>query len=191
VPEEKTSPRARFARVKAEAARSSRYHAPFVLVFSPGECLPSDVGAFGRDAGNCYESGRFLACILTASAAVEIILNRDSRMRAGRRGWCHMNAKLMRTAQDRGLPVDRLLEGADDFKTDNSVTFLRLRNQIAHGNLDGIIDLTREGFALDYSRKAAKLALAHLNNADEFILEWFNTAPDVQQRRIRRGLWPT
>jgi hypothetical protein len=101
------------------------------------------------------------------------------------------HGKMDHAARRHNLAVTDLLEGADDFKTDNSVTFLRLRNQIAHGNLDGIIDLAREGFALDYSRKAAKLALAHLNKADQFILEWFNTAPDVQQRRICRGLWPT
>jgi hypothetical protein len=29
-------------------------------------------------------------------------------------------------------------------------------------NLDGIIDLARDGFALDYSKKAAELALTHL-----------------------------
>jgi hypothetical protein len=121
---------------------------------------------------------------------VEIILNRDSRMRSGSLGWKTMNSKLLRRAQERGLPVASLLEEPDTLKTDNSVRFLRLRNQIAHGRLDGIVDLAAHGFALDYSDEARALALSHLNKTDRFVLDWFNTSPDVQQRRIRRGRWP-
>ena len=186
-----SKPHARFARLKAATLRpGQRYSRPFVIVFSPGECCPHDVGAFSRDAAHSFENGRFLACILTASAAVEIILNRDSRMNVGLRGWRHMNAKLLRTATERGLPVHCLLQGGDNLKTDASVTFLRLRNQIAHGNLDGLVNLAVDGFALDYSATAAELALGHLNKTDEFILEWFNTSPDAQERRIRHGCWP-
>ena len=192
-PDEKKRPLARLARVKATSAVYSnrRFRLPLVTVFSPGSCLPHDVGAFSRDAGNCYEDGRFLACILAASAAVEIILNKDSRMCSGRPGWRAMNVKLLRIAQKAGLPVDSLLEVGETLKTDRSVTFVRLRKGIAHGNLDGIIDTSQEGFALDYSAKARALALEHLNKADRFVLEWFNTAPDVQQYCIRNGCWPT
>lgn len=190
--DEKRKPLARVLPIKGTAVESNRrFRLPVVTVFSPGSCIPSDVGAFGREAGNCYEDGRFLACILAASASVEIILNKDSRMHSGRPGWRIMNAKLLRIAQKAGLPVDSLLDVGETLKTDGSLAFLRLRNGIAHGNVEGIIDISREGFALDYSQKARELALEHLNRADRFVLEWFNTAPDVQQYCIRNGCWPT
>jgi hypothetical protein len=107
---EERKPSARFAAVKDLSSQPGRlFRLRYVAVFSPGSCMPRDVGAFGRDASNCYEAGRFLACILAASAAVEIILNKDSRMRRVIRGWQNMNAKLLRTAGKANLPVRELL----------------------------------------------------------------------------------
>ena|ERR1700730_7597642 len=43
---------------------------------------PIDVFSYTREATHCFHERRFLACIAMASTAVEIILNRDRRLRA-------------------------------------------------------------------------------------------------------------
>ncbi len=48
----------------------------------PAERLPTDLFSYTREAGHCLRERRFLACIAMASTAVEIILNRDRRLRA-------------------------------------------------------------------------------------------------------------
>ena len=78
-----------------------RFRLRYVAVFSPGSCMPRDVGAFGRDASNCYEAGRFLACILAASAAVEIT---SALRRACGVGGQHHQVHL---AADRAQPLQQ------------------------------------------------------------------------------------
>jgi hypothetical protein len=48
----------------------------------PAERLPMDLFSYTREAGHSLRERRFLACIAMASTAVEIILNRDRRLRA-------------------------------------------------------------------------------------------------------------
>jgi hypothetical protein len=51
----------------------------------PAERLPMDVFSYTREAGHCLQERRFLACVAMASTAVELILNRDRRLRVLRR----------------------------------------------------------------------------------------------------------
>lgn len=46
---------------------------------------PMDVFSYTREAAHCFVERRFLACIAMASSAVEIILNRDLRLKGGSR----------------------------------------------------------------------------------------------------------
>ena len=57
---------------------------------------PMDVFSYTREATHCFHQRRFLACIAMASSAVEIILNRDRRLKVlpnfkGRDGWTYLN----------------------------------------------------------------------------------------------------
>jgi hypothetical protein len=124
-----------------------------------------------------------------SSALVERIINMDSRMLPDHPGRRYLTARELRTAQKRGLPVDQLLGASDDLKRDDTVRFLMLRNQLAHGNLDGLIEFGGGG-PTDYYEGARTAALEHLMKAAKFEVEWYNTAPDVQEGRITNGRWP-
>ena len=43
---------------------------------------------------------------------------------------------------------------------------------------------------VDYDPKAEVEALDQLKKGDRFIVEWFNTAPDVQECHIQNYRWP-
>jgi len=80
---------------------------------------PIDVFSYTREATHCFDQRRFLACIAMASTAVEIILNRDRRLRAltnfkSRDGWSYLNNRTLRIARDNGLPSNALLSPGDD-----------------------------------------------------------------------------
>lgn len=158
-----------------------------VVYFTQATHHPLDVFAYGREALWCFNQSRYLATIISASANVEIILNKDSRMHHHGGGWRTLNMKLLRTAGDRGLPTRQLLAKGESL-TSTSIGFIKLRHQIAHGNLAGIIGF--EGTLPDYSIEAREAALSHLEKAEQFVIEWYNTSPDVQDRRIMHRRWP-
>jgi hypothetical protein len=57
------------------------------------------------------------------------------------------------------------------------------------GNLAGIVGFEHIGTP-DYSAEAREAALNHMKKAEAFVMEWYNTAPDVQERCIVRHQWP-
>jgi hypothetical protein len=72
----------------------------------PAERLPMDLFSYTREAGHCLRERRYLVCIAMASTAVEIILNRDRRLRALPNykppdGWAYLNNRTLRIARDR------------------------------------------------------------------------------------------
>jgi len=69
-----------------------------------------------------------------------------------------------------------------------SIEFIDLRNRIAHGNLEGIVGFEHTG-SPDYSGEARVAALSHMKKAEAFAMEWYNTVPDVQERRIVHHQW--
>jgi hypothetical protein len=182
---EKKPPCASFRKLKPEYVRNGHDD---VLVFTQAMHLPRDVAAYGREAPNCFNERRYLATIILSTAAIEIILNKDSRMRVAGRGWQNLNIKQLRDGDKNGLPVAALL-GPGESLRGRSVEFIDLRNRIAHGNLQGMIGFEHTGTP-DYSREAREAALSHMKKADAFVMEWYNTAPDVQERKILNQRWP-
>jgi hypothetical protein len=182
---EKQPPRASLRKIKPEFVKNGHEE---VLYFTHATNVPSDVFAYGREAPNCFDQRRYLATIVLATAEIEIILNKDSRMRWAGGGWRTLNMKLLRDATGMGLPVQCLLRPGESLKA-RSIEFVDLRNQLAHGNLTGIVGFERTGTP-DYSEEARRAALSHMKKAEAFVVEWYNTAPDVQERKILNHGWP-
>lgn len=156
----------------------------------PAERLPMDLFSYTREAGHCLRERRFLACIAMASTAVEIILNRDRRLRAlpdykASDGWAYLNNRTLRTARENGLPTDKPLSLGDDLNARKPIEFVELRNKIAHGEITRLVtDLS------DYDASAEGMAADQETKMRLFVSEWFNTAPDVQEGHIRNNRWP-
>src|SRR6266403_3221920 len=102
------------------------------------ERMPMDLFSYTREAGHCLLERRFLASIAMASTAVELILNRDRRLRAlpdfqRAYGWANLNNRTLRIARENGLPTDALLSARDDLDSNTPIGFVELRNKVAHG----------------------------------------------------------
>jgi hypothetical protein len=153
------------------------------------ERCPMDLFSYTREAAHCLLERRFLAVIALSSTAVELIINRDSRTRKARAlrrvaSWANLNNYNLTVAREHGLRVDALLEAGDDLSSDNPIAFVRLRNKVAHGEIEQFIsDLS------DYDPAAEKLANEHEAKMRTFVSEWYNTAPDVQDGHIRKHQW--
>ena len=156
-----------------------------VVLWSEGERMPTDLFSYIREASSCFSVARYLAAITMASCAVELVLNRDSRTRGhgGMRrigGWATLNNPNLITAGNLGLPVQHLCSTNEQMQPTPSLLFVERRNKVAHGDVSDLIsDISAEEEALDQIQKA-----------DRFLLEWFNTAQDVQERRIANHRWP-
>jgi hypothetical protein len=152
----------------------------------PAERLPMDLFSYTREAGHCLRERRCLACITMASTAVEIILNRDRRLRAlpnyAPDGWAYLNNRTLRTARENGLPTDKLLSPGDDLNERRPIAFVELRNKIAHGEITHLVTALS-----DYDPSVEQMAADQENKMRQFVSEWFNTAPDVQEGHIRRN----
>ena len=151
---------------------------------------PMDVFSYTREATHCFDQRRFLACIAMASTAVEIILNRDCRLRRlpnfkSPDGWAYLNNRTLRVARDNGLPSNALLSQGDDLDSRKPIAFVEIRNKIAHGEIVHLVsDLS------DYDPSAEQIATEQETKMRKFVSEWFNTAPDVQEGHIRNNQWP-
>lgn len=156
----------------------------------PAERLPMDVFSYTREAGHCLQERRFLACVAMASTAVELILNRDRRLRVlsnfrASDGWAYLNNRTLRIARENGLPTNALLSPGDDLDCNKPIAFVQFRNKVAHGEISNLVsDLS------DYDRSAEQMAVSQESKMRSFVSEWFNTAPDVQEGHIRGNRWP-
>lgn len=156
----------------------------------PAERLPMDLFSYTREAGHCLRERRFLACIAMASTAVEIILNRDRRLKAlpnynASDGWAYLNNRTLRLAREKGLPTDTLLSTGDDLNGRKPIAFVELRNKIAHGETAHLVTNLS-----DYDPSAEQMAADQETKMRSFVSEWFNTAPGVQEGYIRSNRWP-
>lgn len=157
----------------------------------PAESMPMDLMSYTREAGHCLDNRRFLAVIAMASTAVELILNRDSRMRAlpeiaqAPHGWANLNNRNLRLARENGLPTNALMSWDDDLDGDRPIAFVELRNKVAHGEIAHLVSTLS-----DYDPSAEQLAAEQESKMRNFVSEWFNTAPDVQDGHIRGYRWP-
>ena len=157
----------------------------------PAERMPMDLFSYTREAGSCLDEGRFLAAIMMASTAVELILNRDRRMRGlpdiaeAPHAWANLNNRNLRLAQEKCLPTDALMSEGDDLDSREPISFVEVRNKIAHGEIAQLVTALS-----DYCPSAARLAAQQEAKMRRFVSEWFNTAPDVQEGHIRQNRWP-
>jgi len=161
------------------------------LFRSHSERYPLDLFSYTREAGYCLDEHRFLAAIAMASTAIELILNRDRRLRTLPKlkrisGWATLNNGNLRVARERGLPVHTLLSPGEDLCRLQPIAFVELRNKVAHGEIGHFVrDLS------DYDPDAARLATEQDSKMRHFVSEWYNTAPDVQEGHIRNHRWPS
>src|SRR5712692_8429730 len=107
---------------------------------SPAERMPMDLFSYSREAGHCLEERRYLASIVMASTAVELILNRDRRLKPLAElkrvfGWANLNNHNLRIARANGLPAETLISVGDDLDGTTPIAFVELRNKVAHGEI--------------------------------------------------------
>lgn len=159
-----------------------RAHLIGVIYWTDGERMPLDVFSYIREASRSFQFGCFLGAITLASCAVETILNQDSRTKSGK--WMYLDPKTLRKAHTAGLPVQALLS-PDESMNKGIPVFVRRRNETAHGNVSDVIRTLS-----DYDPDAESAALDQLGKASRFICDWFNSSPDVQQKRIKNNAWP-
>ena len=69
------------------------------------------------------------------------------------------------------------------------VKVLRVKSLFVLSNAHGEISAMIKDI-VDYDPKAEVEALDQLKKGDRFIVEWFNTAPDVQECHIQNYRWP-
>jgi len=159
------------------------------VYWTKGENMPLDLFSYTREASRCLSVGCFLGAIALASSVVELILNRDSRTKGTlplrTRGWATLNNQNLSAALRRGFPVTVLLEAKEDLNAGEPIGFVRRRNRVSHGDVFDIITTIS-----DYDPSAEAEALDQLEKADRFLVEWFNSAPDVQHSIIRNNRWP-
>jgi hypothetical protein len=148
-----------------------------------------DLFSCTREASRSFAIGCFIGTIALASSIVETILNRDRRTKGilpnRIRGWATLNNKNLAAAGQRGLPVRSLLETGETLDAREAIAFVRRRNKVSHGD---VFDLTRT--ISDYDPIAEREAIDQLGRADRFLVEWFNSAPDVQECKIQNHRWP-
>ncbi len=149
-----------------------------------------DLFSYCREAGHCLAEHRFIASIAMASTAVELILNRDRRLKPLRElkrilGWASLNNHNLRIARANGLPTATLISAGDVLDGPTPIAFVELRNKVAHGEIAHFVkDLS------DYDPAAAEAATVQEEKMRHFVSEWFNTAPGVQEGHIRENRWP-
>jgi hypothetical protein len=149
-----------------------------------------DLFSYTREAIHCFDECRYLAAITMASTAVELILNRDRRLRTlsfkrSRDGWVYLNNRNLRIAREHGLPTDALMSEGDDLDSEKPIAFVELRNKVAHGEIANFVSTLS-----DYDPGAKEFAAEQEEKMRKFVSEWFNTAPDVQDGHIRDNRWP-
>lgn len=169
---------------------NKRFQQAKMLYWSSSVNMPLDLFSYIREASLSFTIARYLACLVLSSSAVELILNRDSRTkrlidlrRIG--GWAVLNNQNLDTVSRHGLPVNNLLSAGETLNDAAPVTFVARRNKIAHGE---ILPLIRD--LSDYDSFAEAESLDQLTKSQRFVVEWFNSAPDVQTGRIQNHRWP-
>jgi hypothetical protein len=175
-------------------AVGSRFEQLGVVYFDHGGSVPLDVMSYMREAAFCFGFARYLAAIVLASGTVETILNHDRRTKKHPRfnrvnDWAVLNNENLSIAEDEGLPISALLDSDETIKQPHPVRFVANRNKLAHGNLFGFVKEIRT--FPEYYTDAANEAFQQMRKSEQFVCDWFNTAPDVQEGRIRNQRWPT
>jgi hypothetical protein len=176
--------------VRDPAADIKRRHEDEIGVLRwSGGSMPPDLYSLIREAHVCYVWAAYLGAIAMSSAAVELIMNKDRRAKSlalGRTGnWATLTNVNLALVQTVGFPVPVLLEAGETAASQTPITFVRRRNKVAHGDFGAFI----KGIS-DYNPAAEAEARDQVLKAQLFVVEWFNTAPDVQDGLLKYDKWP-
>jgi hypothetical protein len=88
-------------------------------------------------------------------------------------------------AQDLGLPVLALCSEGESLNREPALVFVQRRNKVAHGDVYPMLSTLS-----DYDPKAEQEAFDQVLKSQRFIVDWFNTSPDVQDGLIQEHHWP-
>jgi hypothetical protein len=161
-----------------------------VIYWTEAERMPNDLFSYIREASRCFSVARYLAAIAMACCAVELVLNRDRRIRGQGKirrigGWAALNNPNLIAAGSLGFPIQYLCSAGEQIQPTPPLLFVERRNKVAHGDVVHMLtDIS------DYDANAEQEALDQIQKAQRFVIEWFNTAPDVQERHIANHRWP-
>jgi hypothetical protein len=175
---------------KRAAQINRRFRLARIVYWGPSVKMPMDLFSYIREAALCFTVARFLATIVLSSSAVELILNRDRRTQKHQElkrisGWATLNNQNLIVAREQGLPVEVLLSQDENLAHAQPIRFVERRNKVAHGEIAHMIRNL-----VDYDPAAEQEALDQLSKAERFVVDWFNTAPDVQDCSIQGHRWP-
>jgi hypothetical protein len=176
--------------IHSEAADINRRHDQVgVIYWYPAERMPIDLFSYIREASRCYTLAQYLAAITMSSSAIELILNQDQRtkdLELKRIGdWATLRNDNLNAAGNLGLPVSLLVDSDEDITQKVPIKFVNRRNKVAHGDVNSFL-LTLS----DYDSSAESEAFDQIMKAQRFVVEWFNTSPDVQIGSIADHRWP-
>lgn len=160
-----------------------RFNQAKALYLTNPSTAPVDLFSYIREAALCYEIGRYLPAIASASLSAKLILERDQRVqchpsvvRYDQEGiaLCSDNLKL---ARDLGLPTEALLSENEKIDGGATIIFVERSNRVIRGDVLGWF----RGIS-DYSPTFEHEALDQLEKAQRFVVAWFNTFPDNETR---------
>ena len=176
--------------INSEAVDINRRHDQVgVIYWYPAERMPIDLFSYIREASRCYTLAQYLAAITMSSSAIELILNRDQRtkgLQLKRIGeWATLRNDNLSVAGNLGLPVSLLVDAGEDITQKAPIRFVNRRNKVAHGDVDYLLSTLA-----DYDSSAESEAFDQIIKAQRFVVEWFNTSPDVQTGSIVNHGWP-
>jgi hypothetical protein len=203
-PNDQKNPHAQLRALKLEAAVSiwedilktdagavnRRFGNIGVVSWFRGGNVPLDLFSLLREARVGYTLAQYLGAIMLSTAAVELIMNKDRRT-AGLAlhrmdSWATLNNSNLALVQPVGLPVSALLSAGESIADGRvPIAFVRRQNKVVHGDFSSLIRRLSE-----YDPIAESEALDQVLKAERFVVEWFNTAPDVQDGHIQNHEWP-
>jgi hypothetical protein len=161
-----------------------------IVYWTRAASMPLDLFSLIREARVCYTNAQYLGAITLSAAAVELIVNKDGRTKdlilSRMGGWATLNNRNLRLVQMVGLPVHVLLSAGESVGAGQPpITFVHRRDKVAHGDFSSFVTTLS-----DYDPGAEADARDEALKARDFVVEWFNTAPDVQDGHIQHSQWP-
>jgi hypothetical protein len=144
---------------------------------------------------DCLAVGLYEPSVLFASISAECILNHDLRLEGERqkqnRKWLELNWRNLKTANEKGLPTEILLNPGETFAKDSNIEFVTRRNKVAHGDLEGYYSMypakfdpeifgNSDQFDFGHNKPSRVHALDQINKAKNFIIGWANQKPKIR-----------
>jgi len=144
--------------------------------------VDSDIMQTDTDAAYSFALGIFAGTIFFSSRAVEMAINKDSRMQEektkSRWNWLTLNREFLTRARGNGLPVDMLLD-YEEAKLDSDPVFVVRRNKVVHGDIESYKEATGfykiTDFTKPYTLPVAPSedeAYDQIRKSRDFLIQW-------------------